>query len=444
MKTPICDFVRGYAEKNCVRLHMPGHKGCGTMGERYDITEITGADSLYEASGIIKESEENAGALFGAETFYSTEGSSLCIRAMLYLAVLYAKQSGKRPSVAAARNVHKAFVSAAALLDFDVRWIYSENNASYLSCKLSAKEIEAFLTKESELPTAVYLTSPDYLGNTADISGIAEVCRRHGVLLLVDNAHGAYLRFLPQSRHPIDLGADACCDSAHKTLPVLTGGAYLHVSHSAPEVFSTQAKTALSTFGSTSPSYLILQSLDAANKYLAEGYCKRVSEFVLKVNETKAELISQGYSFVGDEPLKLTLDAKAYGYSGTELGKRLTAQNVVPEFCDNDFTVFMITPETGETGLLKLKEALLAIPKKSAVKDTPPEFYKKERVLTIREAAFSNSETVPAADSLGRVLATVTVGCPPAVPIVVCGEKIDEAAVKCFEYYGILSCTVVK
>ena len=277
METPICDFVKKYAESGAMRLHMPGHKGVSLLGmERMDITEIGGADSLYEASGIIRESERNASALFGSETFYSTEGSSHCIRAMLYLTALHAKQTGKKPLIAAGRNAHRTFLSAAALMDFEVMWLTAENQESYLSCRIGARELEEKLRAAEKKPTAVYLTSPDYLGNTADIAAIAEVCHRQEILLLVDNAHGAYLRFLPESRHPIDLGADICCDSAHKTLPALTGAAYLHVSDRAADLFRGQAKNSLALFGSTSPSYLILQSLDAVNRYLAEDYRDRL------------------------------------------------------------------------------------------------------------------------------------------------------------------------
>ena len=230
MKTPICNFVRNYSARNALRLHMPGHKGTGPLGfEDLDITEIDGADSLYEAAGIIRESEKNASSLYGCATFYSTEGSSQCIRAMLYLAMLRAQEQGKKPKIAAGRNAHKTFLSAAALLDLDVTWICPPEQTSYLSCKPTAEQIGELLSFDKEI-TAVYLTSPDYLGNLADVRGIAEVCRRHGVLLLVDNAHGAYLAFLNESLHPIALGADMCCDSAHKTLPALTGGAYLHLS----------------------------------------------------------------------------------------------------------------------------------------------------------------------------------------------------------------------
>ena len=229
MNTPIFDFVKAYAASNAERLHMPGHKGVSMLGcESLDITETYGADSLYEADGIIKDSETNASLLFECDTFYSTEGSSQCIRAMLYLTALEAKKAGKKPRVLAARNAHKVFLSAAALLDLDVEWIHGGD--TFLSCNISAKDVEAAILKYA--PTTLYLTSPDYLGNVLDIAEISTVCKKYGVLLLVDNAHGAYLKFLEKSHFPIDLGADICCSSAHKTLPVLTGGAYLHIANS--------------------------------------------------------------------------------------------------------------------------------------------------------------------------------------------------------------------
>ncbi|MBQ7800987.1 MAG: amino acid decarboxylase [Oscillospiraceae bacterium] len=439
MKTPICDFVRRYAQSDALRLHMPGHKGQGPLGcEALDITEIAGADSLYEASGIIAESEANASALFGCDTFYSTEGSSQCIRAMLYLAGLDARKRGKTPRIAAGRNVHKTFLSAAALLDLDVVWLYPETEETFLSCRISPARLEAALAAGGI--TAVYLTSPDYLGAGADIAALAAVCHRHGALLLVDCAHGAYLRFLPGSRHPMDLGADLCCASAHKTLPVLTGGAYLHV---APPDLSRQAKNALALFGSTSPSYLILQSLDRANAYL-EDYPRRLAEFLPRAAELKERLAAHGYRLYGDEPLKVTIASKAYGYTGTDLARLLLEQNIICEFADPDFLVLMLTPETGPAGSQRLEDALTAIPRREPLTSQPPIIPRARRVLSIREAALAPSETLPADQCAGRILSAASVGCPPAVPILVCGERIDEGAVACFQYYSIGTCTVVE
>ncbi|MBE6680464.1 MAG: amino acid decarboxylase [Ruminococcaceae bacterium] len=436
MNTPIFDFVSSYAKSGKTRLHMPGHKGIGALGcEEYDITEIVGADSLYEASGIIKESEANASLLFGCDTYYSTEGSSQCIRAMLHLAMLHAKSNGKRQLVLAGRNAHKAFLSAAALIGFDIEWLYG--NGAYLSCEITVSEIEEKIAIYS--PAAVYLTSPDYLGKCADIAAISAVCKKLGVMLLVDNAHGAYLKFLAKSRHPIDLGADICCDSAHKTLPVLTGGAYLHTK----EGFSAaEVKNALALFGSTSPSYLILQSLDLCNKYIADGFAKKLDDFVKKVALLKKSLVKCGYTLIDEEPLKITIAAKEYGYFGYEIAEYLEKCGLVCEFFDRDYTVLMLTKEIGNTA--HIEKTLKSLPKKAKICAPPPKAVACERAIPIREAAFLPSETVLTKDSLGRVLAVATVGCPPAVPIVICGERINEEAIECFKYYGVDTCTVVK
>ena len=222
MDTPIVDFVRNYADKKALRLHMPRHKGESFLGcESADITEIEGADVLYSPNGIIKQSEDNAAQIFGtSKTVYSTEGSSLSIRAMLYLVKIYGNTKNKKAFIAAGRNAHKTFVTAAALLDYKIDWLTADSDDTVISCNITPRILTEYLSKAEQKPLAVYVTSPDYLGNMLDIKGLAEVCRKYGVLLLVDNAHGAYLRFLAENLHPIALGADMCCDSAHKTLPV--------------------------------------------------------------------------------------------------------------------------------------------------------------------------------------------------------------------------------
>lgn len=432
MNTPVADFVQRYAKAGTARLHMPGHKGRCFLGcEPWDITEIHGADALYEAEGILAESEQNAAALFGSQrTCYSTEGSSQCIRAMLYLAVA---ASGSH-TVVAARNVHRAFVSAAALLDLEIRWLWPEESRSLCGCPISPAQLEETLHSLPEPPAAVYLTSPDYLGGMAEIPALAQVCHQHGTLLLVDNAHGAYLRFLQPSLHPLDLGADLCCDSAHKTLPVLTGGAYLHLSPTAPAQLAPLAKSALGLFGSTSPSYLTLASLDLCNRYLAEGYPQRLAEAVERLAELRERLTAAGWRVEPSDPLRVTVAAPR-GVTGQELAGQLRRQGVECEYADRDFLVLMATPENAPEELAQAAAALGQCPGEA----NPPQLplARGERACSIRQAAFAPRETVDAAHSLGRVCGLPTVGCPPAIPIAVSGERITPEALALFAYYGI-------
>ena len=359
MTTPIVDFVRSYAQSGTARLHMPGHKGQSLLGfEPLDITEICGADELYAPEGIIAESEANATRLFGtAHSYYSTEGSSQCIRAMLFLALQGAPQNGKRPVLLAARNAHKALLYAAALLDFDIRWLWPSAQAegALCSCPVTAEALTGALhamAQQGNTPFGVYVTSPDYLGGVQELPALAAVCRAQGVPLLVDNAQGAAM----------------CCDSAHKTLPVVTGGAYLHLGHNAPVQDEAAVRGALALFGSTSPSYLILQSLDACNAVLAGDYPRRLVQCCaalegLRRSLNKAAAARQcpvllAVAGAQQEPMKLTLDAAALGCTGTALAEALRRTQLECEYADPRYVVLMFTPENPPQDYTRLQTAL--------------------------------------------------------------------------------------
>lgn len=447
MTTPIAEFVKSYAESNMTRLHMPGHKGRSFLGcEAWDITEICGADSLYGAEGIIAESEENATQIFGSErTLFSTEGSSQCIRAMLYLAMLNGcskRNHSNRPVIAAARNVHKSLIYAATLLDMDVIWLWPEETVSSIcSCAISSKQVEEVLDAHEEI-IAVYLTSPDYLGAQADISAIAEVCHQRNVTLAVDNAHGAYLKFLEPSQHPLDLGADICCDSAHKTLPVLTGGAYLHISKNAPEIFVEQAKRAMELFGSTSPSYLIMESLDLCNRYLSEEYSVRLKEMIVLRNHCCKELEALGWRVLKSDPLKITIEIPKDA-SSLELTQKLRENGIECEYADQNYVVFMITPENT---LRDLERLVLGFGKnlyRYKKKESLTVAHTKQ-MMSIREAMFSVSQTIALTEAENRICRVPTISCPPAIPIAVPGELITKELISIFEYYGITNLDVVQ
>ncbi len=442
MTTPILSFVRRYAASNPARLHMPGHKGIGPLGcEALDITELDGADDLYAPAGIIAESERNASRLFGAQTHYSAEGSSLAIRAMLLLALDGRAPAGERPLVLAGRNAHRAFLSAAALIDFDIEWLHPGD--AYQSCDVSADDVDAALARLGSRCRAVYLTSPDYLGHMIDLTAVAAVCRRRGARLLVDNAHGAYLKFLPGgSLHPIDLGADMCCDSAHKTLGALTGAAYLHVRPDAG-IEPRRVSQALALFGSSSPSWLILQSLDACNPQL-EALPARLAAFLPRLDALWGALTDHGYVLAGDEPMKLTIRTKPFGWTGDALAARLAEDGVWCEYHDLDWLVLMPSPCNAEADLARLEAALLAVPRRDPLRSAPPPYRAPRVALPVREATFAPRETLPVERCEGRVLAAPAVSCPPCVPIAVCGEVIDADVIERLKYYGVAACDVVR
>ena len=444
MNTPIADFVRQYAASDTARLHMPGHKGRAFLGcEPFDITEIAGADSLYEADGIIAQSEAYAARLFGtARTLFSTEGSSQCIRAMLHLC-LTARKPGTKPVIVAARNVHKAFVFACALLGFEIVWLWPEQMSSLCACEVLPSALEATLNSLSEPPAAVYITSPDYLGGMADVRALADICHAHGTLLAVDNAHGAYLRFLSPSLHPMDLGADICCDSAHKTLGVLTGGAYLHIGKSAPSVLCNRAKQAMALFGSTSPSYLILTSLDLCNAQLAGDYPSRLADMAARMDVLRHRLTENGWRILPSDPMKLTIDACATGTTGSALAQNLREHGIECEFADPETLVLMLTPENDDEDLCRLENALDR--NKNTARPWPMlPAAKGTRRMSVREAMFAEHETIPVSEALGRVCGAPTVACPPAIPIAVSGEEITEEALMLFKHYGVELVDVVR
>lgn len=442
MNTPIYDFLKKYAQSGTLRCHMPAHKGYSGIPElsamyALDITEIAGADSLFEADGIIAQSEKNMSELYGtAGTVYSAGGSTLCIQTMLYI------MKSENRKIFAVRNVHRAFLNAVALLDLDVKWILPEYSGSILSGNITLSDVENALKNCSE-PSAVYVTSPDYTGKTADISALSEICHRYGARLLVDNAHGAHLKFLPEDIHPITLGADMCCDSAHKMLPALTGSAMLHTS--VPEYVSI-LKQAMNMFSSTSPSYLIMMSLDLCNRYISDKIRSDIKNNLIYIENFRSKF-SDRLLFADGEPFHITIKAGESGLDGNELAELLRKNGAECEYSDKSLVILLMSPVCTKHDYEKLSCALtVAIMECKKIPPYTIDFEMKlpERITSIHDAVFSECETIPVEKAEGRICASVKVPCPPAVPIVASGERIDRNSINIFIKYGISDVIVVK
>lgn len=441
MDTPVYDYMKNYAASGTVRCHMPGHKGRSaeeglSHAFALDITEIAGADSLFEADGIIAQSERNMSRLYHtAETVYSAGGSTLCIQAMLALT----KQEGRQ--VVAVRNVHRAFLNACALLGIDPQWIMPEYSGGILSGSI-APEAAEWTLKRCTAPACLYVTSPDYTGKTADIRSLAEICRKHGARLLVDNAHGAHLAFLPENIHPMNLGADLCCDSAHKMLPALTGAAMLHTSCSE---YVGRLKQAMSFFGSTSPSYLVMASLDLCNRYICDNIASDIAGNLRNIEKLKGHFAGR-FEFAESEPFHITVKAAESGYDGNELAHRLREMGAECEYSDTSLLILLMSPMSRTEDYARLTEALSYAAERShkrkPVRDRLTLALPK-RAMSIREAAFAPSEEIPVEEAEGRICASVKVPCPPAIPIAASGEVIDRSCIEMFKWYGINKVLVV-
>lgn len=438
--TPIHDFLVKNAESENIRCYMPGHKGTESP---YDITEIDGADSLYEADffgegGIIAQSEVTASRLFDtAQTLYSCSGSTLAIQTMLALAV---KITDKH-RIIAGRYSHRSFINTCTILNLTPVWAYPEE---FLSAKISPTEIDRLLSlpeNEGEV-AAVFITSIDYYGGMADIAGIAKVCKKHKVLLLCDNAHGAYLNFLSENRHPIHLGANMCADSAHKTLPVLTGGAYLHI---ASKKHTKYAKEVMSLFGTSSPSYLILDSLDRCNRALCESPDK-LQALSEKISDLKAELSAIGYTLSESDPLRITVDCAGMSTTGFILSEKLKSKGVICEYADSYRLVLLFGYGTTNRDAERIKSAFKQINPQTLVTDNlppSPTHIVTNCVSSAKSAYFSKHKSIDISKAKGKICGNSVNPCPPGIPLLMPGEAVNDAAVKMLGIMGITNIDIL-
>lgn len=450
MSTPLLSAVERYIRKGSARFHMPGHKGAWTPpvggAALYDITEVAGADSLYESAGAIAQTEARYAALYGtAGTLLSAGGSTLCIQAMLALAARPGAQ------IICARGAHTAAINAMALLGLTPVWVWPETDArTGLALPVTAQQVQQALAACPEA-AAVYLTSPNYFGMLTDVAAVSAVCRAQGVPLLVDNAHGAHLRFLQPDLHPITQGADLCCDSLHKTLPVLTGGALLHIG--APELLP-DAKRCMSLFGSTSPSYLILLSIDTALPYLepeaqeaVPSARRELAEISAKISALRRAAAAHGFLLPPGpcDPIRLALGFTPTGLPAAGLRAHLDRCGIEPEYISESFCVFLAGGETSDQDYTRLEHAIATVPYTKRIPElayTLPE--PPQQACTLREAVLAPAEAVPAGRAAGRICAGAVSPCPPGIPLVLPGELLDDAMCCRLKKSGILSVNVIK
>lgn len=444
---PLYEAVTAYLRRDAARFHMPGHKGSPRGGHPafrsilpYDITEVKGVDSLFHAEGPILALEERLAELYGAEqTLLSAGGATLCIQTMLMLAC------GAGGCVVAGRNLHRSAVNTMALLDLRPVWVYPAGNAGegFLG-GYAPSEVEAALSANPEAK-AVYLTSPDYYGVMSDLPALAEVCRAHGVPLLVDNAHGAHLKFLSKGwgrLHPMDCGAAMCADSLHKTMPAMTGTALLHLARR-----TGGAKQAMSMFGSTSPSYPLMLSAEWAAGYAAEDAEPELNHGAQRLREIRERAAEKGFWLPKGptDPLKLSLGFGAFGLQPIEFEDYLREKCIEPEYTGAAASVLMGSGFNSDSDYDRLLEAVEAFeaPGKKRREADYGGLPRCEQACSLRAAAFAPCETVRVEDSAGRIAARESSPCPPGIPVVMGGERIDCYAADYLKACGLTEISVL-
>ena len=187
-----------------------------------------------------------------------------------------------------------------------------------------------------------------------------------------------------------------------------------------------------------------MASLDLLNLELNGDYRQRLEQTVNRVKKLKKSLKNAGYKAFSNEPLKLTLLTKEYGYLGVELSKILEDNGVFCEFSDKDFLVMMFTENSRKVDFERIEKVLLSIPKKPKIYERPPEITRLKNKISIRKATLSNSQILPVEKCEGRVLCSLNLSCPPAVQIVCVGEVITKKAIEVLRYYDIKKCKVLK
>ncbi len=443
--TPLYTALQNYLKKDQISFHTPGHQGRFLPRDLYDmdLTELPDTDSLFEASGPIAEAEKQARELFHSRaTFFSAGGCTLCIQAMFRLA---APQGGK---VISSRVIHRSAVNTMALLGIEPVWVLPRPDAGpCLAGRLHPEDVQRAL-QENRDTRAVYVTSPDYYGVLSDISGIARVCHEYGVPLLVDNAHGTHLALL--GRHPLALGADMTACSAHKTLPVLTGGAFLNIGETPLAKkfqFAERAKEAMALFGSTSPAYPVMVSLDLAREWeMKNGQreWQRLAQRVEKMKDTakkKGLLVPEGET----DPTRLAVGTLPLGMTGQKAADYFRSQGIEPEHEDGAYVVCITNPFHTQEELDRLEKAIQTLPGKPcpiaenpAIPPLPP--MKKSP----REAVLAFQERVPLVEAVGRIAGEAACPCPPGVPIVMPGEEITKECMEFLSRYSLDEISVLK
>ena len=437
--TPIYKALLNYIKKDFSRFHMPGHKGKNIYNLndlwKYDVTEIEGLDNLLNSQGIIKKTEELYQNIYNSKkSIISTQGSTLGIQTMLTAAVMATGQKTRK--IIIDRNIHVSVINTLGLLDIKPIWIFHDQFVNkYMSGVISPKNVEKKILDNPDV-NIIFITSPNYFGQILDIKSIYKVCKKYNKILLIDNAHGAHFKFISNNLHPSDCGCSCCCDSLHKTLPVLTGGALIHCFD---DRMVKYMKKASRLYSSTSPSYLIMLSVDRLLGYINKDLESDYKYLLPKIKKLKLLAANLGFA-VGKgnmDPIKFIIGPGDFNCNVKQIYQILKKYKVEPEYVNDYWVLLIFSAQNLDKDFKRVESAIKFMSKifnkgKNVInyrQDYNNQYFYLKRGTSIREAILSKSHKVKTVDSEGKVCASSVITCPPCVPIIVPGEIVSRETI---------------
>ena len=444
--TSIYDFITDYTEKDTVSFHMPGHKGSHLYRrfgyhaflERmmdFDITEIAGADNLFQAEGIIKGVQDHYAKLYQCKKSYilvnGSSGGNIA-------AILASVSRGKQ--LIMARNCHKSVFNALTLGGIRPVYVYPEMIEAFgISGAVAPSEIER-LIRENPDAEAVMITSPNYYGVCSDVGAIAEIAHRYGKVLIVDEAHGAHLHFsdaLPPSA--IRSGADLVINSTHKTLASFTQSAALHYNTDLVDQYILEDK--LQCIQSTSPSYLLMTSMDICaqilenhGQHLMDEWIRNLTSFYDRIEKIPG--VRTMGKMAGLDWTKINLGMGDLGISGAQLDKILLEDyGIYIELFTGDWIMAMTGIGNTKDDYDRFADALEDISRRT--RESGSEIHRTEHrtdsLIPPKQAEMFDipaaKKRVKLADSEGMICGSSIIPYPPGIPLICPGERIEADAI---------------
>lgn len=456
---PIVQALIKYLGKEIMPFSMPGNKGGRGFSEEIkyilsqgDITEVYGMDNLHKPEGVIEEAQSLLSKYYGSlSSYFLVNGSTSGNLTMIFSAF---KEGDE---IIVERNCHKSIFNGIILRKLKPIYIENEYSNDYgIPLGIALKKLKKLLEKHP-LVKGVAVTYPNYYGVCSNLKGIIDLCRERGVLTLVDAAHGAHLRAcaeLPPC--PVALGADLVVMSAHKTLPSLTQGAYLHVNNIK---LKAMVEKYLYMFTTTSPSYLIMATLDYGRYYLKEqggtAFKKLVEElkdFRDRVNKLDIYncidtdfLKARGFKEFSVDESRIVINIQNPEGSGSKLLEQLYLRGIQGELGEGRNIVLLSSPFNNREEYEGIYSALKSL----TLEDIKGEINISinhsipKGVLLPYEVVLKEGQEIAYTEAGGRIAAENIIPYPPGIPIIMMGEEISSETIKNISYYKSINTTVL-